>query len=82
MSYSNEEIRNMGFAGDGDKVRFLGRNGYDGELQRAKDIFWTDKTYTVAGVSVGGWSSTYTFEEVGGSWNTVMFERIDDETDA
>lgn len=66
----------MSWAHKGDKVRFIARNGYDGELNRAKAIIKPGAVLTVAAVDVRSSSSDYTFEEVLGKWNTVMFETV------
>lgn len=58
----------------GDRVHFLGRNGYDSELKRAMEVFEVGKYYTVAECDIGSSSSTFLFEEVPGWWNTVMFQ--------
>tara|TARA_Y100001933_G_scaffold264194_1_gene328752 strand:- start:227 stop:457 length:231 start_codon:yes stop_codon:yes gene_type:complete len=61
----------------GERVRFLNRNGYDGELNLAREHFNDGDEATVARVSIGGWSSSYLFEERGRQWfNTVMFEPV------
>ncbi|WLR90940.1 hypothetical protein [Shinella zoogloeoides] len=64
------------FAQAGDEVRFLNANGYDHQLKRAQEMFNPGQILTVASVEIGGWSSTYRFESVPHSWNTVMFEPV------
>jgi hypothetical protein len=61
----------------GDQVRFLGVNGYDFELAVALETFAPNQILTVSDYSIGGWSSTLSFEEFPGKyWNSVMFERL------
>lgn len=60
----------------GSKVRFLGKNGYDYELRRALESLTESQVLTVKSASIGSWSSEYRFEEIDGTWNTAMFERI------
>lgn len=54
-------------------VTFLGFNGYDRELEKAKEVFEVGKGYEVKSVWVGDWDSTVEFVGVDGRWNTVMF---------
>lgn len=63
--------------GRGTKVRFTGRGGYDRERERAQNEIG-EMILTVNVCRVDSWSSNYQFEEISGSWNTVMFEKIDD----
>lgn len=66
-----------GFAGRGDKVRYLGFNGFDGQRAyiEAKGVK-KGHELTVVTCYIGDWSSSYTFEEVDGHHNTVMFELV------
>lgn len=57
----------------GTKVRFLNRNGYEYEREHASNIFDVSRTYTVKTCAIGNWKSSYSFEEVDGRYNTVMF---------
>lgn len=67
----------LGMADEGEQVRFLDRNGYDGELKMAREFFAEGDLATVERVSIGGWSSSYLFKEHGRQWfNTVMFEPV------
>ena len=59
----------------GEMVRFLGKNGYEGELTRAKDMLEVGQLYEVASMSVGGFRSSVTLKD-GGSFNSVMFENV------
>lgn len=65
------------FAGKGDKVRFMNKNGYDPERERALKAIGLERIVTVVECDIGSSSSSYTFEEVPGSWNTVMFDRVE-----
>lgn len=56
------------------KTKFTGTGGYEDDLKRAKEVFVEGQEYTINGGWVGGWDSVYTFEEVEGEWNTVMFD--------
>lgn len=58
----------------GDKMRFLNRNGYDAELALAREKFEIGRDYTVKHFQLGDWTSFITFEEVPGSFNSVMFD--------
>ena len=60
----------------GTRVRFMNKNGYDMERERAFKEIGEGRIVTVKTCSVGSSSSKYTFEEVPGSWNTVMFEKV------
>lgn len=62
---------------NGTKVKFLARNGYEYQLEQAQKVFNTSDTYVIKDCVVGMSSSTYEFESVPGTWNTVMFETID-----
>jgi len=75
-AWTAEYLLSRGFIGKGSKVRFLNKNGYDGERERAAAIFVNDMPLTVKACRIGQSSSDYTFEEVEGRWNTVMFEEI------
>jgi len=63
------------FATKATKVTYLGKNGYDmqREFIESKGVKEGD-VLTVKTCSVGDWSSTYTFEEIDGDHNTVMFD--------
>jgi len=76
-SFTADHIKDSGFITKGSKVRFLNRNGYDMERERAAKVFDTENAYTVKSCHVGGWSSDYSFEEVDGLWNTVMFGKYE-----
>ena len=60
----------------GDKMRFLGRNGFDNELARAKQQFVIGSEYEVDSCDVGDWSHTVYFVGIEGGWNGVMFELV------
>ena len=68
-----------GWPRNGQKVRFLNKNGYEYQLEKAKEAFNVDDEYTIKDCVVGMSSSYYKFEEVTGDWNTVMFEVIANE---
>lgn len=56
------------------KAKFLNKNGYDFERERAAKVFDLDKEYTIKSGEMYSSSSNITFEEVEGKWNTVMFD--------
>lgn len=60
----------------GAKVRFIGKNGYPAELERAMGILEVGGEYEVLGMDVGGWSSSVRLS--GGCFNSVMFENVDE----
>ena len=67
----------------GQYITFLGRNGYDTELQHAKDVLELGQRYRVDRIEVGNWSSTVRLVEFPECWfNTVMFANEVPETDA
>lgn len=61
----------------GTKMRLYGNGGYDAERKRAVDKIG-DKVVTVSKAVIESWSSDYEFEEVEGLWNTVMFEKVEE----
>lgn len=66
------------YAKNGDKVRFLNRNGRDMERAEAAKILKEGGVYTVERTSVGqSCSSVYLQEIPGRGFNTVMFEGVD-----
>ena len=69
------------FPTPGEKMLFLNRNGYDAERKRAAAVFDTNKEYTLKTIDIGNWSSSVSFEEVAGSWNSVMFDTVDHRTE-
>jgi hypothetical protein len=69
-----EPSTHSAFPRPGDKVLFLGRNGYDHQLKEARKVFLLDHIYTVESCDIGPWSSTLTFVGIDGSYNSVMFE--------
>jgi hypothetical protein len=60
----------------GDRMRFLGENGYPHELAAAKAKMKDGEVFTVEKFHLGGWHSDIEFEELTGKWNSVMFELI------
>lgn len=66
-----------GMAQEGDKVVYLGINGYDIQRDHVEllGVSRGDRL-TVSSVEVGSYSSSYTFEEIKGLHNTVMFELV------
>lgn len=68
--------RQNGWPFKGDKMRFLGKNGYDSELAKAKQHFAVGTEYEVERCDVGDWSHTVEFVGIAGKWNGVMFELV------
>lgn len=62
----------------GDKMKFLGKNGYDHQLTEALGIFVIGNEYEVEDCDVGDWSHSIKFRGVSGRYNGVMFERVSD----
>lgn len=57
----------------GDRMKFLGENGYDHELAEALKIFEVGHLYEVEDCDVGDWHHSVTFVGIKGRWNGVMF---------
>ena len=58
----------------GRQVVFLGKNGYEKELEQTKKLFSENQILTVKEIYVGRSSSTVEFQELPGKeFNTVMF---------
>lgn len=70
---SGEPSRVPGFPWKGDKMHFLGANGYEHELEAARKLFLTDQVYEVEDCDVGDWSHSIKFVGVEGRHNGVMF---------
>lgn len=72
-------LRRTEFPKPGDRLRFLGRNGYDHEREAALKVMSPGDVFTVARCEVGGWEHRILFEEFKSRWwNGVMFERVDE----
>jgi hypothetical protein len=65
----------------GTRVKFLGKNGYPYELEKALLMLDTDTVYIVDSMRVGRSSSTVRLKGVKGEWNSVMFYNVDDDYD-
>jgi hypothetical protein len=63
-----------GWPKPGDKMRFLGKNGYDFQREQALRVMTVGDVFTVHSISVGESSHSIVFREIGGNWNGVMFE--------
>jgi len=57
----------------GDHVRYLDTNGHEWEREMARVHFKAGDLLTVESLRVGRDYSRYSFKEVSGDWNTVMF---------
>lgn len=71
-----ESTRMPGFPWKGDKMLFLGVNGYEYELEKAKKVFTVGVEYEVADCEVGDWSHSIKFVGIPGQYNGVMFEIV------
>lgn len=58
----------------GSKIRFIGKNGYECERERAKELLEIGGIYEVLDIEVSGCMSSVAIAE--GSFNTVMFENV------
>lgn len=58
-------------------ARYIGKNGYEFERNKADKVFDKEKQYKIVGGYLGDSSSAYEFEGIEGSWNTVMFDADD-----
>jgi len=56
-------------------AKFLNKNGYEFERERAAEVFDPKKKYKIIGGYIGNSSSSFQFEGIEGSWNTVMFDK-------
>lgn len=80
-SVANKEVPKFGFNTPvmnirsirGDKVVFLGINGYPGELKAALELLTVGGIYEVSRVDVYSSSSTVYLYGIGVGFNTVMF---------
>ena len=68
-----QQLNDMGFYSKGTKMKFTTSGGYDEQREQAGSIIG-DKIVTVDRCHVGSTYSYYSFEEVEGSFNSVMFE--------
>jgi hypothetical protein len=57
----------------GDRMRFLGENGYDHELKAALKVFDIGREYEVVDCDVQSWSHSISFVGISGRFNGVMF---------
>lgn len=63
-----------GWPAKGEKVYYLAANGHDHQREAADKILTKGQELTVRNCNIGGWTSSYEFEEFPGQWfNTVMF---------
>jgi len=60
----------------GSLVRFLGKNGYEGERKRACALLTVGNAYEVESVSVGRFDSSVRLKGIDAVFNTVMFENV------
>lgn len=63
----------------GDWMKFLGKNGYDFERERAREVFSFERWYEVERCEVGSFSHHIKFKRIDGEWNGVMFERCNED---
>lgn len=55
-------------------AKFLNKGGYESQREEASKVFQEGKPYKVIGGYIGKYDSRFIFEDVRGSWNTVMFD--------
>jgi hypothetical protein len=60
----------------GTRLRFLGQNGYDFQLQEALRVLSAGAVYTCSDCRVGDWEHSVALEGVPGRFNGVMFEIV------
>jgi hypothetical protein len=73
-----EEALERGFFPKGTQVRLGHKAGYDYQWIAALKAF-NMGTYTVKKCTIDRSSSDYEFEEISGRWNSVMFEKVEDD---
>jgi hypothetical protein len=62
------------YSPSGTVVYFLDENGYDGDLEYARQYMQKYQIFTVKQIDIGGWCTEVEFEEIPGKWfNSVMF---------
>lgn len=67
-----------GFYPKGSKLTYLNENGYEYDRECVAKLGINEgDVLTVKTCSVGSSMSYYTFEEISGQHNTVMFEKVD-----
>lgn len=71
-----EPTRMPGWPWKGDRMIFLGKNGYERELTEAQKMFEVGKEYEVEDILIGAWSHTLSFVGIPGRYNGVMFESV------
>lgn len=74
--FTSDRLLGMGFLPKGSKVHYLEEHGtpWDRDYATNAGIKKGD-VFTVRKTTIGDWSSSYVFEEIAGSFNTVMFSR-------
>lgn len=60
----------------GDKMKFLGKNGYEFELRDAMNKFLVGEDYEVEKCNVQAWSHSVKFVGREGWYNGVMFDLL------
>ena len=76
-AFSAEDLLTQGFIPRGSRVTYLSENGHDYDREYIENHgIKPGDTLTVASCKVGNWNSSYTFEEIPGSHNTVMFVKV------
>lgn len=71
-----EPTRMPGWPWKGDRMKFLGENGYDSERKAALEVFEVGKEYEVADIEIGDFHHTIAFVGIPGRYNGVMFEPV------
>jgi hypothetical protein len=62
----------------GDEMRFIGDGGFPRQLEEAKLVFSMDDVLVVEDFQLGNSSSTITFKDRPGTWNSAMFNLVEE----
>lgn len=71
-----EQSRRAGWPHKGDKMIFLGRNGYESQLEAAMKVFTVGQEYEVEKIKIYDFSHSIWFVGINNGWNGVMFEMV------
>jgi hypothetical protein len=56
-------------------VTYLGKNGYQGQVEQANKVLTVGQSYEVVGGYIGNSDSRFELKDIRGSFNTVMFDK-------
>ena len=75
--HTREDYIDMGFVPAGEKAELYEFHGYDYDIKKLQNLnMQIGMVFTVKTCEIGRSSSTYTFEEVEGSFNSVSFRSV------